>query len=239
MISPPHKIIPIAVVLVFILTAAVAFYPLVSIALAERNRSIVRTEYAELIEQADDAKLETILAAAQEYNAALTGAFVPERGAKGYYLTATLTDGIYYVTGHVETESEATHFIPMDDGSLVIKGAEDDAYILTEVRTDNRYTLLKGDIHVTISTAEADTCNCYADTLGVTQNDSRYAHIQKHLEHKLLTASATVDENAVTMLPDTESPNALAPLAVVNTRGFDPPKPAATATGSTPRLVSR
>ena len=150
--------------------------------------------------------------------------FIAQNSTDGYYLTAALTDGVYYVTGHVNAESEATHFIPMDDGSLIIKGAEDDAYILTEVRTDNRYTLLRDDIHVTISTSESELCDCYTDTLGVTQNDSRYAHIQKHLEHKLLTASAAVDENAVTMLPDSESPNALAPLTVVNTRGYDLPQ---------------
>lgn len=80
-----HKLIPIAAALVFILAAAVAFYPLVCNALAERNRSIVRTEYAEQIEQTDDAEIEAILVAAQEYNAALTDAFDPNRGAEDYY----------------------------------------------------------------------------------------------------------------------------------------------------------
>ena len=47
---------------------------------------------------------------------------------------------------------------------------------------------------------------------------------QRHLEHHLLTASATVDGNAVTMLTDNGSANAEAPLRVVNTRGFDLPK---------------
>ena len=47
---------------------------------------------------------------------------------------------------------------------------------------------------------------------------------QKHLEHHLLTASATVDGNEVTMLADNSSANAEAPLTVINTRGFDLPK---------------
>jgi LPXTG-motif cell wall-anchored protein len=47
---------------------------------------------------------------------------------------------------------------------------------------------------------------------------------QKHLEHHLLTASATVDGNKVTMLVDNGSENAEAPLTVVNTRGFDLPE---------------
>ena len=44
------------------------------------------------------------------------------------------------------------------------------------------------------------------------------------MEHYLLTAYATVDGNDVTMLADGESENAIAPLTVVNTRGFDLPK---------------
>ena len=47
---------------------------------------------------------------------------------------------------------------------------------------------------------------------------------QKHLEHKLLTASAAVDGKKVTILEDNGSVNAEAPLTVVNTRGFDLPK---------------
>lgn len=60
--------------------------------------------------------------------------------------------------------------------------------------------------------------------LGVVQNDARYTHIQKHLEHYLLTASATVDGNAVDMRDDDGSLNAFAPLTVVNTKGFDLPR---------------
>jgi LPXTG-motif cell wall-anchored protein len=78
---------------------------------------------------------------------------------------------------------------------------------------------------VVIESDEADVlCDCYdQDTLGVTQNDSRYPQ-QKHLEHKLLTASATVDGNAVDMEADKDSVHALVPLTVVNTRGFDLPQ---------------
>ena len=47
---------------------------------------------------------------------------------------------------------------------------------------------------------------------------------QVHLEHHLLTASATVDGNAVNLLEDNGSKNAEAPLTVVNTRGFDLPE---------------
>lgn len=85
-------------------------------------------------------------------------------------------------------------------------------YIMTEVRTDNGYVLLKENIEVVISQKEADDlCEIYeSDVLGLIQNDPRYATIikdsgdlknmpQKHLEHKLLTASATVDGKAVNL----------------------------------------
>ena len=110
-------------------------------------------------------------------------------------------------------------------------------YTITEVRTDDGYTLLKDNIKIVISQTETEKlCNIYAsDVLGLVQNDPRYATIindtgdlknmpQKHLEHHLLTASATVDGNKVNMLEDDGSINASVPLKVVNTRGFDLPQ---------------
>ena len=97
--------------------------------------------------------------------------------------------------------------------------------------------MLKQGIEVVISQKNTDaSCGIYGtDVLGLIQNDPRYASIihdngvlhnmpQKHLEHKLLTASAAVDGKKVTMLEDNGSVNAEAPLTVVNTRGFDLPK---------------
>ena len=161
-----------------------------------------------------------------------------------YWLTADRNDaeGVYYVTGHVTEEADATIFYPitMGDalGQVMIKGCEDDEYIITEVETANGYTLLKEDIHMVISVADnADRpCGIYAeDVLGVLQNDPHYAfdggydlHLanipQVQLAHNFLTASATVDGNEVTMLEDNGSENAEAPLTVVNTPGFDLPK---------------
>ena len=80
-----------------------------------------------------------------------------------------------------------------------------------------------------------ESCTIYAsDALGLIQNDPRYAKViqsdadlknipQKHLEHKLLTASATVSGKNVNMTEDNGSANAEAPLTGVNTRGFDLP----------------
>ena len=169
--------------------------------------------------------------------------FLIHNDTDNYFVKAELNEaeGIYYVIDHVAAEADATHFIPVTsngkDGKVIVKGLEDDTYTITEVRTDNGYTLLKDDIEVVISQTETtEYCDIYAsDVLGLLQNDPRYATIindtgdlknmpQKHLEHHLLTASATVDGNAVTMLTDNGSTNAEAPLRVVNTRGFDLPK---------------
>lgn len=169
--------------------------------------------------------------------------FILRNDRDGYFVKAELNEdeGIYYVVDHVEAEADATHFIPVTsggaEGKVIVKGLEDDTYTMTEVRTDNGYTLLKEDIEVVISQTETtEICDIYAsDVLGLIQNDPRYATIindtgdlhnmpQAHLEHHLLTASATVDGNAVTMLADNGSANAEAPLEVTNTRGFDLPQ---------------
>ncbi|MCI8620166.1 MAG: SpaH/EbpB family LPXTG-anchored major pilin [Oscillospiraceae bacterium] len=169
--------------------------------------------------------------------------FLIHNDTDNYFVQAELNEaeGIYYVTDHVTAEADATHFIPMsadpNKGKIVVKGLEDDTYTITEMRTDNGYTLLKDDIEVVISQTETtEYCDIYAsDVLGLLQNDPRYATIindtgdlknmpQRRLEHHLLTASATVDGNAVTMLTDNGSTNAEAPLRVVNTCGFDLPK---------------
>ena len=154
----------------------------------------------------------------------------------------------------MDAEADATHFIPVESngnpGKVIIKGLEDDTYTITEVRTDNGYTLLKEDIEIVISQVESTVlCDIYgSDVVGLIQNDPRFAEAiiaeakakgyiktdggladvlnnmpQKQLAHYLLTASATVDGNAVNMLEDNGSVNAEAPLTVVNTRGFDLP----------------
>ena len=170
-------------------------------------------------------------------------AFLIQNKTDGYYVKAALDQatGIYYVTEHVTDKKDATNFVPVTvagkDGKIVVMGLEDDSYVISELKTDNGYTLLKNTITVEISrTDTANSCAIYeSDALGLIQNDPRYAekvnsadgitnHAQKHLEHKLVTASATVDGKKVTMLESNGSKNAEAPLTVVNTRGFDLPK---------------
>ena len=178
--------------------------------------------------------------------------------ADGYWLTATRNDaeGVYYVTGHVTEEADATIFYPVTSGDqfgkVIVKGMEDDYYTITEVETANGYTLLKDSIYLDIYAMYDDDriCDIYSkDVLGLLQNDPHYCHgkemaldlnddnvlhltniPQKYMEHNLLTAYATVDGNDVTMLSDNGSENAEAPLTIVNTRGFDLPQTGDTGT---------
>lgn len=162
----------------------------------------------------------------------------------GYWVTAKLneTEGIYYVTGHTANESDGTVFSPVTVGSahghILLKGCEDDEYVITEIETANGYTLLNKDIHVVITAADDNSrpCDIYSeDVLGILQNDPHYsfnggqdltlANIpQAQLAHNYMTATATVDTNAVTMLVDDGSANAEVPLTVINTAGFDLPQ---------------
>lgn len=176
--------------------------------------------------------------------------FKAKNSTDDYWLVARKdSDGVYYATGHVAAEADATVFIPnAETGVLCIYGVEDDTYVLTETKTDNGYTLLKDGITIVITAAEdADRpCGIYAnDVRGLIQNDPRYVTFDgyKELGHVLLTASATVDGKSVTMdacaydtsveqpspshsIQSSEpsrvlrfSMNAIVPLTVINTKG--------------------
>ena len=156
----------------------------------------------------------------------------------GYWIKGVQDDdGLFFVSDHVATEDEATEFtVELGDTphALRLYGLEDDAYLITEIQTDNGYTLLKDGIIVVITaTDDANRpCGIYgSDVLGVLQNDSRYRTFDgyKQLAHNLLTASATVDGDAVQMengvwRDDLDSTNAIVPLTVINTRGPELPK---------------
>ena len=137
--------------------------------------------------------------------------FLLHNTTDGYYVQAALnqSEGVYYVTGHTTEEAEATQFVPMSEGTnkgkVLVKGLEDDTYVITETATDSGYALLKEDITVVISQS-AGTQVC--DICGA----------------NLLTASATVNGKAVEMLNDNGSVSALVPLTVVNTANFELPK---------------
>lgn len=184
----------------------------------------------------------------------------------GYYVVAKLdlNNGYYYVTGTTANEEEGSAFEPVTTnkgtsaekhGQIVIKGLEDDTYVLTEIETANGYILMKNDITVVITaTDDANRpCNVYnEDNKGLTQNDGRYDEEgivndvdeqtnipQVQLAHNMLTASATVDGNAVVMINDTDasgadtgSTNAAAPVSVLNNAGMPIPE-----TGDTTMMI--
>ena len=127
--------------------------------------------------------------------------FLLHNDTDGYFVTAELVGGVYYVTGHEAKESKATAFVPNGEGHIRVMGLEDDTYTLTETATDKGYVLLKDGVEIVIATAESDSA---CETCGV----------------KLLTASGTVNGDAV----DLEDGNAIVPLTVINNPGFDLPK---------------
>lgn len=137
--------------------------------------------------------------------------FLLKNSTDDCYVQAKLnkTEGIYYVTGHTESEADATRFTPMsgsvNTGKVIVKGLEDDSYIITETATDDGYVLLNEDITVEISTAPG-------------------TEICPVCETALLTATAKVNGKDVEMDEDNSSVHALVPLTVTNTRGFDLPK---------------
>lgn len=157
--------------------------------------------------------------------------FKAKNTTDNYWLVARQdSDGVYYVTGHMAAEADGTTFIPNSStGVLMIYGVEDDTYVLTETQTDNGYTLLRDNITVVITATDDATrpCGIYGtDVLGLVQNDPRYRTFEgyQELAHNMLTASATIDNDAVTMEASEGSANAMVPLTVINTRGPELPK---------------
>ena len=120
-----------------------------------------------------------------------------------YYVVAEANPakGVYYATGTTTNVDEATRMTPDETGHLYLYGLEEDTYQLTETQTDAGYTLLEDVITVDIDTKY---------TPGVQVGS--------------LTASATVDGYSATMEAMGDSGNALVPLTVLNTRGFDLPE---------------
>ncbi len=133
--------------------------------------------------------------------------FTVYNNTDGYWLKAEQAeDGLYYVTDHVATETEATSFVPnSESGKLSIWGVEDDTYTVTETHTAQGYTLLRDSIEIVIATTTFGVVDCR--TVGA----------------NALTAYATVNGNRVDMLENNSSVNAIVPLTVINTRTPDLP----------------
>ena len=124
--------------------------------------------------------------------------FTMQNKTDGYYVKAALNkdEGVYYVTGHVADKKDATRFVPVSAGDG--KGK-----IIVKGLEDDEYTITE------VKTADGYTLLKKAISVEISRKDN--------------TASATVDGKKVNMLEDKGSANAIAPLTVVNTSGFDLP----------------
>ena len=141
--------------------------------------------------------------------------FILQNITDNKFIVATLNadEGVYYVTGTADAEADATAFEPVTAyegtaneafGQIIIKGLEADSYRLTEIETAEGYLLQKDATNFVISAT--------ADTTG-------------------LTASATINGDAVIMAADTDSTgaetasaNASASIAITNIPGYAPPQ---------------
>ena len=114
-----------------------------------------------------------------------------------YYAQAELIDGVWYITSVTAEETTATKFVPTTEGKLIIRGLEDDDYILTELTTDEGFDLLAEDISISLVANETnELCNiCGAASV---------------------TLTGTVDEKPATLTADGDSINALVSFAVEN-----------------------
>ena len=85
-----------------------------------------------------------------------------------YYVIAKKgEDGLYYVTGKTTDKAQGTTFTPAATGRLYIKGLEGDKYQLTEVATDDGYTLLKDQMVINIEETKRDIKASVAGTTGL------------------------------------------------------------------------
>lgn len=133
--------------------------------------------------------------------------FAIHNDTDGYFVLAQWNEAesCYYVTGHAAEEAKATKFVPNQDGQIIVKGLEDDAYTLTELQTDSGYTLLKNAIQIVITA----------------QGDGEFCSV---CGKEGVTATATVNGDAVAMQENNGSLRATVPLTVVNTKSFDLPQ---------------
>lgn len=123
--------------------------------------------------------------------------FIMQNKTDGYYVKAKLDEAtsVYYVTDHVADKKDATRFVPtVKDG----KGK-----ILIKGLEDDEYTVTE------IKTADGYTLLKKGIAVVISRKDA--------------SASAAVDGKQAAMLADNGSANALVPLSVVNTSGFDLP----------------
>lgn len=101
--------------------------------------------------------------------------FVLYNASDAYYVTANedpADSGIYYVTGKTTDKASATVFSPAANGKLLVNGIEGDTYKLTEIATDNGYSLLKDQITIVINSTSETIIPSVAGTTGLDAEDA-------------------------------------------------------------------
>ena len=175
--------------------------------------------------------------------------FVLYNKTNGYYVKATPgtgpNTGVYFVTDGTQkldgtddyslralTEEGGTVFTPGKDGTFIIKGLEADEYVLTELRTDAGFNLLKEPITINIKCTEDDFT---PSKTTLYDSKDKAANQNKHMiETNGERAKATVDgsetkmeESKVTVEGESAnslvSTNSLVVMQVTNTPGFKLP----------------
>ena len=131
-----------------------------------------------------------------------------------YYVVAekSETDGNWYVTGKTKNKEGGTTFTPDENGKIFVYGLEADTYGMTEIATDNGYTLLEDSVNVEITPTDREI---NASVSGVTGMDEAAIDAIVQFYHggiydengNLVTASKDYINNKDANRPDVHDPN--------------------------------
>lgn len=145
------------------------------------------------------------------------------------FVTATGSDGVYYVTGTTASETAATIFSPASDGTLKINGLEADTYMLIEIKTDDGYSLLRDPMSIevtmtkdTITASEASVTGVENGnaTVTITPGNRASAALIAYEDGYVEGLGGNEKSSAVTMESSGDSTNAYVPISVLNTSVF-------------------
>lgn len=151
--------------------------------------------------------------------------FILQNKTDGYFVTAySSEEGVYYITDSTKAEDEkqASVFVPSKDGTLKINGLEADTYVLTEIATDNGYSLLREPMTIEIKSTVDEIIPSKSTLYNST------AQISSLIESEGERASAEVDQKTTNMSGykwgDLVSTNARVDLDILNSRSFRLPQ---------------
>lgn len=109
-----------------------------------------------------------------------------------YYVEAEQSEaGLYYVIGKTADQNDATVFSPAGDGKLFINGIEGDTYQLTEIATDNGYSLLKDQIVIVINSTSETIIPSVAGTIGLEAATAAGQNINQNYAGGIIDATGT------------------------------------------------